>query len=659
MSLVREASKMLSRTAPEPPVPVSENSERVQDELEEELMSTFGGSYPSRGASVAAIIPEELPLSRQILSHRFFQWTIWTLVLLNTLQMGIEADHPDQTHVWLACENFFTLAFFLEMCLKLWALRADYFKDKGNLLDGFIVVLAIIDVWILSVVGEDMDLQSLSILRLLRLVRVVKILKQWRKVVLLLHGLLAAMQASLFVGTLLGLSIYCCAVFCVGFIGKQTEYPGYSEDPVEINQQEVMANFNPHLSFGSMGRAMLTLFSIAIFAEWTEIVRPVYLKQPGLVVFFVAFALFVCFGVLNVIIGMIVDSVTDYSYRFEAAEEERVRKVRQDKVKKIIRFLDSEYPGLHQGLESEEVAQCIRNETMKEVFEGMNLPAGLTGREMMNLLDSDGSGVLYRGQFARNLLRLADGGQFQQSCMLQSSLNELKKQVRESTLRLEVRLKEIEKRLSTGSEACEDPRIYEKREPKELREGRSEHMSNGGWGALLPQMLPCGVDGDASPHSASQERKLQKAQAVAGLPAPSQGSTKTVTFAAEVREQCGILATDAAAKQLQAISIEVAEALKRAWHLHVSVQKDSSLSIPAGSPVKPMEQASMLQSVPPKPQSLSADQAISRRLPPLDRRALQPPSAAAAAAAVQSAGPEARLLPTTILSAEGRLSNLD
>merc|ERR1719359_1709558 len=87
-----------------------------------------------------------------------------------------------------------------------------------------------------------------------------------------------------------------------------------------------MANFNPHITFGNMRCAMVTLFNIAILAEWTEIVRPVMLRQPLMVLFFIAFSIFVCFGVMNVIIGMIVDSVIQNARSLERELEEATRK---------------------------------------------------------------------------------------------------------------------------------------------------------------------------------------------------------------------------------------------------------------------------------------------------------------------------------------------
>mmetsp|Transcript_49651 Transcript_49651/g.118237 ORF Transcript_49651/g.118237 Transcript_49651/m.118237 type:complete len:645 (+) Transcript_49651:98-2032(+) len=553
-------SRTASNIVPAAPAPTADD-DVLKDGLEEDLWPTAVFGAPSRGASQHSSIQtagRNVTCAQRIVAHRYFTWTIWALVAMNTVQMGVEADYPDNTDLWFACENFFTLAFALEMCIKICAMKIKYFRDKANLLDAAIVILAIIDVWIFTLIGEEIDLQSISILRLLRLlrlVRVIKLVKQWRKVLLVLHGLFAAMQATVFVGALLGLSIYCCAIFCVSIIGRQDMYPGYTEEPAEINEQEVMANFNPHLSFGSMGRSMLTLFSIAIFAEWTEIVRPVYLKQPGLVLFFVAFALFVCFGVMNVIIGMIVDSVIDYSNRIEAEEEEIIRTAKRAKVHKIMKLLDSEYPDLdHEGgLRSTEVAQCMRNESMKELLKGMDLPAGFTGREMMDMLDNNGSGTLQRAEFARNLIRLVENGSFQQSCMMQSSLNELKRMMRESTTKIEARLQDMEDRMEEhfGGGSASGSGRQTTTTPREKRGSADRNAAS--------EALPAADRMPASPRKCPEM---------------------------EAGEQCYSSNTDVAAKQLEAVCSDVANALKRAWRLHVEIQQENGAAVqkPAASP---------------------------------------------------------------------------
>ena len=41
---------------------------------------------------------------------------------------------------------------------------------------------------------------------------------------------------------------------------------------------------NPYTAFGSMGKARLTVCNSAILVEWPEIVRPIVMKQPVIMI---------------------------------------------------------------------------------------------------------------------------------------------------------------------------------------------------------------------------------------------------------------------------------------------------------------------------------------------------------------------------------------
>ena len=102
-----------------------------------------------------------------------------------------------------------------------------------------------------------------------------------------------------------------------------------------MDDSDVIASFNPYMSFGSMGRSMLTLFNIAILAEWGEVVRPISEKQPLMMALFILFVLFVCYGVMNVIIGMIVESVTHHASELQTFHDEQELTVKLSKLEEL------------------------------------------------------------------------------------------------------------------------------------------------------------------------------------------------------------------------------------------------------------------------------------------------------------------------------------
>merc|ERR1719359_904067 len=103
-------------------------------------------------------------------------------------------------------------------------------------------------------------------------------------------------------------------------IGQDTElYPGYDRYEVE-NWFHVMY-FNNYEYFGNIPRAMYTLFNVVIMAEWTEMGRAIIEYQPEMFIFFLVFIVFTTFGIMNVIIGVIVDNTMEAAKAVEKDQE--------------------------------------------------------------------------------------------------------------------------------------------------------------------------------------------------------------------------------------------------------------------------------------------------------------------------------------------------
>lgn len=391
-----------------------------------------------------------------------FKLTIGLAVLANTIQMGMEADRPEWNRVWLITEHIFTGLFFGEMVIKLCFLRCTYFADHWNWLDAALVSLSVLDTWMLPLVdgAVTFDMQNLSILRvfrLFRLVRVLKLVKGVRRFVLVIKGVMDAIQATFWVSGVMMLAIYIAAIFCVGILGKDsTTYPGYSEDEEMIDTTDLMMDFNPHLFFGSIGSSMLTLFNVVILAEWSEIVRPIMIKQPFLVVFFVGFITFTTFGVMNVIIGMIVENVMSNARAFESDEvaAELQRKLQTlEEIHTMWGSLDQDDDG---RVTAETLALCMQDKhsTMRQLLSQVDLPRGFQPTELMYMLDHNGDGGLNQDELTEGMYRLIDSGPFQSICLVQKGINEVKLLLRQNLVETQAAVAESRAVTLAAVEEC-------------------------------------------------------------------------------------------------------------------------------------------------------------------------------------------------------------
>ena len=75
----------------------------------------------------------------------------------------------------------------------------------------------------------------------------------------------------------IGLGIVCVRVFHIlCFVHRQVGRATQLRDStIKVELDSSTESFNPYVAFGSMDKAMLIVFSIAIMAEWPSIVRPI------------------------------------------------------------------------------------------------------------------------------------------------------------------------------------------------------------------------------------------------------------------------------------------------------------------------------------------------------------------------------------------------
>lgn len=230
------------------------------------------GSKPVRYMSMPA-------LATKIVETPLFQRVIITAIILNAVTLGLETA-PETVGGFmpylLALDFAFLLLFTVELGLKLTAYRTRFFASGWNNFDLLIVVIS----WLPFIEGLSV-LRSLRVLRILRLVSVVP---QFRKVV---QAFFASLSGLFAIGAIIGIIFYVGAVMTTKLFGS--EFPEW---------------------FGTIGRSLYTLFQIMTLESWSMgIVRPVMEVYPYAWLFFVPFILVTTFAALNLLIGVIVNSM--------------------------------------------------------------------------------------------------------------------------------------------------------------------------------------------------------------------------------------------------------------------------------------------------------------------------------------------------------------
>lgn len=216
-----------------------------------------------------------------IMDGRMVQNFILGVILFNAGILGLETSRSAMAAAGpliLLLDKICLSIFIVEIVLKLFARGAGFFRSGWNIFDFTIVAV--------SLVPNAQGLSVLRALRILRLLRVVSVVPSLRRVV---EGLMNAMPGMASVFMLMGLIFYIGAVMATKLFG---------------------ASFDEW--FGTIGRSAYSLFQIMTLESWSMgIVRPVMVEYPYAWLFFVPFILVTTFAVVNLVVGLVVNSMQD------------------------------------------------------------------------------------------------------------------------------------------------------------------------------------------------------------------------------------------------------------------------------------------------------------------------------------------------------------
>ncbi|OUS38210.1 voltage-gated sodium channel [Rhodobacterales bacterium 56_14_T64] len=245
---------------------------------------------------------ETQPLTRQDKAREFVERdsvrnSILGVIIFNAITLGLSTSSTVTDHIGglLSVIDRAVLAIFvMELALKFYAYGWRFFASAWNIFDLLVVSVGLLP-----------DKQGLSALRGLRVVRALRLLSvvpQMRSVVQALLDALPGMGAVI---VMLSIVYYVFAVMATLMYG---------------------AAFNEW--FGTLGRSLYSLFQIMTLESWSMgIVRPVMLVYPMAWIFFVPFIVITAFSVLNLFIGLLVNTMQTAVEDDDEAEFEKLREL--------------------------------------------------------------------------------------------------------------------------------------------------------------------------------------------------------------------------------------------------------------------------------------------------------------------------------------------
>ena len=223
---------------------------------------------------------------------RIFQSAVIFIIVLSAISIGAKTYDiaPFIERILSALDTTVTYVFLAEILLRFSACenKKRFFADGWNLFDTIIVIGSLIPL---------QNAEAVLIGRLLRVFRVLRLVSVVPELRSLINALLKAIPRMGYIGLLMFIIFY-----IYGAIGSL-----------------FFASIDETL-WGDVSVAMLTLFRVATFEDWTDVMYATMAEHPLSWIFYLSFIFLTAFVFLNMMVGTILDVMTEEQGR-ETAEQ--------------------------------------------------------------------------------------------------------------------------------------------------------------------------------------------------------------------------------------------------------------------------------------------------------------------------------------------------
>ena len=217
----------------------------------------------------------------QILASDRFGNFITTVILINAVTLGMETSEAVMSRagsVVLLIDQLCLAIFVVELLAKLLVQRHRFFLRGWNVFDFVIVSIAFLP-----------GAQGVSVLRALRILRVLRVISVAPRLRRVVEGFITALPGMGSVFLLMAIIFYIGSVIATKLFAAS--FPEW---------------------FGNLALSAYSLFQIMTLESWSMgIVRPVMEVYPYAWAFFVPFIMITTFAVVNLLVGLIVNSMQD------------------------------------------------------------------------------------------------------------------------------------------------------------------------------------------------------------------------------------------------------------------------------------------------------------------------------------------------------------
>jgi len=342
-------------------------------------------------------------------------------IFLNTAFIGLDVEVAQYVTsfpnpLWVI-ECIFLVTFAVEITLRIHAERPNYknYFDKWGCFDFSVTVLGIIDAWVITPIfsgqgnPEDNPLSSFTVLRvfrLIRLVRLIRVLRMFSELVVLVQTIGNSMKAVAWMSLLLGMIMYTGSVITVLMLGQS-----YPDDP-DIQKY-----------FGSLGSALFSHFCVVTLEGWPDIANSALAYNSAWALYFVFMIVLTNFALVNLMVGVIVERIINFSTEQENALESFVAE--SDQFRTTLHTLFDTASLDPTGIVTrEEVRNLLEHPHTHDIFMAVGINPNIPPQTLHNIMDLHRDGPTNFQEFFEACLRLCGSKHNIHSVFVQSDICE-------------------------------------------------------------------------------------------------------------------------------------------------------------------------------------------------------------------------------------------
>jgi hypothetical protein len=353
-----------------------------------------------------------------IIDRMPFNVFVGVVCVLNVFVIGLEADYtcwgtaksckPADRMSWYAMDCIFAMLFAVEVVIRIVVMGAgDFFLgdpqknltgfNLPNCIDFLIISLRFLDTFIFDQMEIDTKIKVISCFRIMRLAniaRLMRLVRSVRELWLVIAGLGQLAKTVMWVMILLVLIFWVCGI---GF----TIIIGHSDETFDYERSHWGGHY-----FDTVPKSVFSLLQTMTLAKWSSVMfRPVFEEYPAIFVLIIPFLCVTTVGLLNIIVGVVVETTLTSAANNAEKEGKELAKTHEkvmDSLKMVFEEADTDGGGT---LDREELRKSLKKSHVRDRLRVLDIPVADLD-QLFDVLDEAKIGEIQTDHFFRGCSRL-------------------------------------------------------------------------------------------------------------------------------------------------------------------------------------------------------------------------------------------------------------